>query len=416
MTFVDQIAEIVRNPAETTRVDFKELVNWASTRGKLELARDVVCLANRTGGYLIIGVSDDGGRFEPTGMADDDAMPDATQLGVTLQRYFDPPPEMEVRELRIDDKRFGVIAVREFSRLPHVCTTIGNDENNRPVLRAGAIYRRTDAMQCAQIDSAIGIQGLIESSVTKTGAALAALIPQPTGPDADEPIVAPEGESFRVLDLLPVASDAGPIDTFGLLDRLQNSVVRFRGGNVLIPRSIEPNGMAPSQIVREPGRVLIEKLRDAERYVYTTSVIDMRSNLEVRIREGLWEEDGRFDYTSLCAFALGGLLFAARFYGDTAVTRVRIRIGAIGVLGRQLVDDPRHFAGFHQTYVATTGQPLVARREVEVPTLGDPPARVAIARELVSELGGFFGFRVSDAAWDAHVAHCETSMPGVTTD
>lgn len=418
MTFTESVARVLGAPAETTSLDFKEIIDWASTRARLELAKDIVALANRDGGSLIVGVADEHGAFVAKGLPEGTFMPDPTLVGQVLTRYFDPPPSFEVRQIEVEERRFGVIEVREFSRVPHVCTDSANDQENRLVLRKGAVYRRNDAMQSTEIASAAEMQSLIEKAVLKTGAGLAALFPpvtRATPTEDDGPLVAADAEASRICNLEPMPVPTEDLTTLQLLERLQECLVRHRHGSVAFPRGIDPNALTPSQIVREPGRVLIERLRDVEHVLATTSAIELTSKLRVRVREVLWEEEGRLDYSSTMAFVLAALKFTSCLYGDTDIERVRIRIGVAQVRGRVLVDDPRRFTGFRQAYTATSERPLVATRTIDIAGLVDTQERLRDGRSIVEELGGYFGFRLPDAAWEPHVAYVNENVPGVAS-
>src|SRR5262245_30991413 len=110
MSLEDQLRSVLAAPAESLTLDFKEAVGWSSLHNRLELARDIACLANRSGGLLVLGVKDKGsGTFENVGLAAEDDLPDPTVLGQVLANHFDPPPAAEVAEFAMDSKRFGVI-------------------------------------------------------------------------------------------------------------------------------------------------------------------------------------------------------------------------------------------------------------------------------------------------------------------
>lgn len=101
-------------------------------------------------------------------------------------------------------------------------------------------------------------------------------------------------------------------------------------------------------------------------------------------------------------------MFAGRFYRDTpAVASVDVHIGLSGVLGRQLTDNPAHFSGFHQSYVATTAQDLAVSRKVDLVSLATESDRYGIARAMVEELGELFGFRIAEDAYEAHMKYIE---------
>ena len=101
-------------------------------------------MANRNGGLLVYGVDQvGGGAFDPVGLDQGDQLPDATEIGQSLRKWFDLPPVIEAAMFDIGGKRFGVIDVREFRKVPHVAKG-ANDELNRPRLRPGEDYRRPD--------------------------------------------------------------------------------------------------------------------------------------------------------------------------------------------------------------------------------------------------------------------------------
>ena len=71
------LEELLRVPNESLIVDFKERLDWdRSARDQFETIKSLICMANRRGGTVVIGVRDLGGnRFEHVGLASDDAMP-----------------------------------------------------------------------------------------------------------------------------------------------------------------------------------------------------------------------------------------------------------------------------------------------------------------------------------------------------
>lgn len=417
MSLETDVRAALAAPSETTALDFKERIDWGSLRSQIELVRDIVCLSNRNGGLLIVGVKDlGGGRFEPIGLSDEDVLPDPTDLGKLLRKYFDPPAALSTAEFVIGEKRFAVIRVEEFGRLPVVCKAIGNDEKGRAVVRPGYIYRRSNALECAVVDTAAAMSEVLEAAVAKSGAFLRVLAtPAPNDPEPGRSVGLrlPQEDTYRTCDLAPESTGRHEEGVLSLLNRISRSVVRSHGG-VIVPRSIDPSTMSPSAIIREPARVVIERIRDQdESYYRATSFIEVSRSMHVHIREGLWEEEGTIDYTSMFAFVFGCLLFAKRFYENTGVDSISVRIGIARPSGRRLVDDPTRFTGFHQTYVATSSVDLVVARTITTTTLNDAEDREHIAKEIISELGEFFGFALNEQAYSAHLDHVAVNVPGV---
>lgn len=408
MTIAQELDEILAEPHETVRCDFKESIGWErSLRVRLEIVRDMTCLANRSGGMLVFGVANDG---NVVGLQEGDNPPDPTVVGALIRRYFDPPVRFDVLDTDYDGRHVWVIKVDEFDRVPIVASRIGNDENNVAVFREGDIVRRTDAMECARISSATAMFELVESAVNKTGAVVANMLPREVL-TADEPHAAriETDETIRFCDISPVGL-AQKVDTLAILDLISESGVRSRGGGIHVPRSIDPRTLEPSAVVRESHRVLIELTRD-QGYGRATSVIEVSSDLRVRMREGLWERDGTVDFTSMFTYTLACLRFAQKFYAVANPASVDIRIGLAGSLGRRLDDDPRAFSGFHQTYVSTSEPDLVASRSLSMAELGSSADRLAVGRSINIELAGYFGFRLNDDAYDAHLNVALTNIP-----
>jgi hypothetical protein len=414
------LATLLANPRESTSVDFKLRFGWDTRGGQIELARDIVCLANRNGGWLVAGVRDlGGGRFELVGLAEDDVIPDPTDLLKTVRKYFDPVPEIEVFEEEVDGRRFAVVSVSEFKRVPIFCTAIGNDERGNAVVRPGYIYRRSDELDCSPLVKPSAFQEVIEATIGKTGAAIRGMLdaePQATAAERPSPPTPPEHQShladtLRICNLYPVERPQ-PVAILDLGEKVSEAAIRGRGG-VYFPRMIDPRTMPPSAIVREPTRIIVERVRDERWTAFTGSLIEVTTDLHVRVREELWEAEGQLNFSTTFGFVFQALAFARRFYEGTAVKEVDLAIGVTAALGRQLTDDPGRFSGFHQTYVATTPGDLVATRRVAIASLEKFEDRKALARSLTTELFGYFGFRMNDDAFEAHVKYVAELFPDV---
>lgn len=151
---ITQVAleQLLRVPSESLTVDFQERLDWdRGGRRQVETLKSLVCIANRRGGTIVIGVRDlDGNRFDSIGLAADDAMPDVTKLNQLIRSHFDPPVACEVAVMTIEGRRYGVIAVPQFQDTPHVCTrSAGEDpKTKKPIIQEGDLYVRSDAMNC----------------------------------------------------------------------------------------------------------------------------------------------------------------------------------------------------------------------------------------------------------------------------
>jgi hypothetical protein len=146
------LEQLLRIPSESLIVDFQERLDWdQGGRHQSETLKSLVCMANRRGGTVVIGVRDLGGnRFDRVGLATDDAMPDVTKLNQVIRSHFDPPVACEVAVMTLEGLPYGIIAVPQFQDTPHICTrTAGEDpKTKKPVIQQGDLYVRSDAMNC----------------------------------------------------------------------------------------------------------------------------------------------------------------------------------------------------------------------------------------------------------------------------
>jgi len=410
----DELRTLLAVPAETVDLDFKERINWQSRRAKLELVRDIICLANRNGGRLILGVADRGSnRFEAVGLAAGDDLPDSTVIGQLAAVHFDPPPVIRAAEVEVDGNRFGVIEVEEFRRIPHVCKTVGQDENGREVFRDADLFRRSDALECSRISTSHGLTSLIESAAVKMGAYVRSVVeraasapsPPPLRPAEEEAVRPVRGGSLLGTEASARACDLGPIDgqsrpVIDLPGLVEAAMVSGRNG-IVVPRGIDIRQVAPSEIVREPGRILIAKATRAGEEA--TSVVEVSTNLRVQLRESLWEVDDRVDFTSLVAFTLGCLAFAAKFYEAAGVASFEILVGLESPLGLVLSTDPGRFNPMLRTYIATSSDDIRVHRPLQTAEVATPEHREPIGREMAAELCWYFGYTMTDEVWEAHV-------------
>ena len=413
----EQLAGILDAGVETVSVDFKLRLDWSrSRRNKLETARDIACLANRDGGFLVVGVKDKP-NVARVGLADDDPLPDVTQLNEFVQQHFDPPIPAEVGIVEVAGASYGVIAVPPFSREPHICSKDGQDEQGELVIRNGDVYVRSDAMDCRRARGP-EMRSLINRAVAATGEAIRLMLVSssvPESPDATSvgrPIEAPALQRYptlRAADLRPAPAPP-PRRIRELETLLSNSAVLARSGDTLIPRYLNRLGGGEGVLIRQPRGVIFEaEIGDDGQQVL--SVTEASRTLELRVRESLWEDASNVpglrgqtvDIESLAAFTLGALLFGSRLFGAANVQRFGVSVGLLAPLGRRLWINPAHFVPFMQRYQATSGVDLWVTREVATEQVRSPEERQAVALDLVAELVEYFGFALLGGTWDSLV-------------
>lgn len=82
-----KLEQLLQYRFETQNLDYKASVDLSTTRGKVELAKDVLAMANSGGGHIVLGVQD--GTFEPIGVSDEHArhLRDGATVNEKLRTY-----------------------------------------------------------------------------------------------------------------------------------------------------------------------------------------------------------------------------------------------------------------------------------------------------------------------------------------
>jgi len=128
---IDEIADeefeaVVRDhTSERQHLEFKVTINYRDDDEKLELLRDIASLVNGGGGYLIIGVRDDGQgrpvRFEPS-LLGDTAKIAKSVMSLCQDHIVERIAGLEIRERNVAGNPLVVIRMPVSSRTPHMVT------------------------------------------------------------------------------------------------------------------------------------------------------------------------------------------------------------------------------------------------------------------------------------------------------
>lgn len=409
MLKTEQLAEMLAAPSESTSLDFKGRLDWQDPAHRFEVCRDIAGLANRNGGFLVIGVSElAAGGFGLVGMPTDDPLPDPTDINQVLRERFQPSISCEAAYVDSGGVRFGVIQVPEFDRWPHVCVRDAGANGQPPTLRIGDIYFRSDMISTGKA-SAVDIQRIIERAVAKTGAAIAQLVGppvnRPPGPAPRVDVELPAFERYptrRALRLEPLDADPTRHRLRRLEDLILESRVTFRTGYTLLPRFFDTGQVDNAVVVRQADGLIIEMERPTGFGPETVmSVVAAQPNLSVRLWESPWEDTSNvlgqnaLDITSLFRFAYAAVLFGHRFYSRVNVQRFKLALGITNPLGRRLVVDPARFRPFFQNYRATSRQDLWVDRDLTTADLAEADQRESVASDVVDELLDYWGYKLT---------------------
>lgn len=84
---LDRLMSLLDSPCETGTLDFKETADLTHCRDRVELAKDVLAMANSGGGYIVIGVEDASRRQVGISEGVSAALRDAKTVNDQLKKY-----------------------------------------------------------------------------------------------------------------------------------------------------------------------------------------------------------------------------------------------------------------------------------------------------------------------------------------
>ena len=135
--------ELVYRGVESDELDYKAAQDWdeLTKAGKAKFVRHLLAFANTRGGYLVVGVGEDGSGYPAlrTGLSDKQcASFDPSKVGAFVNSHVEPPIKFTIERPLIKGKRYAIFVIHPFDALPHVCANGVDGE-----LQAGVFYIRT---------------------------------------------------------------------------------------------------------------------------------------------------------------------------------------------------------------------------------------------------------------------------------
>jgi hypothetical protein len=156
-------SKVVYRNFESKELDYKAPCAWDENNKKAccEFVKDILALANTSGGWLVIGVSEGANGFVHSGLSEEQAKSfDASRVNRFVQNYADPPINARIHKVVSDSRSFVVVEVPAFPDTPHVC-----QKEYPGVLAANAIYVRTDNNESAPLKSSADFRSIVEKAV-----------------------------------------------------------------------------------------------------------------------------------------------------------------------------------------------------------------------------------------------------------
>ena len=142
--------------------------------GNREKAKIIKCLmafANtQDGGSILVGVSEASGKFVSSGLTDRQADSfDQSKVGDFARRHCSELPDFVVHRSEIDGNLLVLIEIQGFREDPVLATKDVFDDDEKQILREGALYIRTDDAKCEEPKTAAELRRLIRLAVRKQG-------------------------------------------------------------------------------------------------------------------------------------------------------------------------------------------------------------------------------------------------------
>jgi hypothetical protein len=126
---------------ESTTLEFKSDFNWESRLARVKYIKTIASFANRSGGYLIFGVSDS--PRELVGITKDFMGIDDSVIGQFINQFISPCPDFEREEIKIGALKFGVLYIYPSNTKPVICI-----KDYDKTLHESAIYYRYSGQSC----------------------------------------------------------------------------------------------------------------------------------------------------------------------------------------------------------------------------------------------------------------------------
>lgn len=162
---IENFESIVELGRERRNIEFKSSNPWTDPEFKAKLVKSVLAFTNvRDGGWIIIGVSQNGDSFSFDGMKEEDiATYGEETMASVFAEYADPFVRVNLDTIEYEEKTFLVITVKEFVSIPVICKRDGTAN-----LRRGAIYTRTHRIpESAEVPSQTEMREILDMATEK---------------------------------------------------------------------------------------------------------------------------------------------------------------------------------------------------------------------------------------------------------
>jgi predicted HTH transcriptional regulator len=119
----DRLMRLLDSPLERADLDFKETVDLSNCHDRVELAKDVLAMANSGGGHIVVGVEDKTCRKVGISKQVSEALQESKNVNDKLKKYWGGYIRVLVAQYDLQDS--GLASVRlALVRVPAARTTV----------------------------------------------------------------------------------------------------------------------------------------------------------------------------------------------------------------------------------------------------------------------------------------------------
>jgi hypothetical protein len=387
----NELIEILRRGHEAKDFDYKASAGWdeADKKSCCALVKDILAMANTTGGYIVIGVSETPAGYSFDGLSDEDADSfDTSRLNRFLQNYADPPINALLKKVVHLGRVFVLIEVPPFTDTPHLC-----QKDYPGVLTVPSLYVRTDNNESAPVKSPADFKLVIERSIRNRSDALLAsfraiLTTGPSAPpsasslerftaqcDAAEAhfsAVNPLKDEEPLLGYLefifmPEEFDAARFDLDALRAAAERAHITYTGWPFLY---FDPDRMQYSHVIQDGWEMFIQDrdfggfyMMDYWRF-YQSGLMYYRTILRPSATEADQGREPAADVRFIAIYVAQAIDCLTRLYdrllADTESVAIHVRL--INTEGRRLVNSGRGMMPLWAPYVCRIPEIVVQRR------------------------------------------------------
>jgi len=162
----DQLRTAIAFGREQRGIEFKGPGKRTDKAFMGKVVRAMLGMANKQGGgFVIIGVTDDGTSLTPAGLsADELATWSYDDLASSASNYADPYVDFAVKSVDVDGKTYAVVEVQQFDELPVICK-----RSLDQILRDGAVYARPRGkIETVECPSHVEMREILEAAAEKS--------------------------------------------------------------------------------------------------------------------------------------------------------------------------------------------------------------------------------------------------------